>query len=123
MLRTGTLKHNAIIMQSQKKKNLDSHSSQNLSSQGLSLSTFSWGVWVAICGSISILAGCLCGFLAQNYIQNPFLGMFSLGFFFGFVLVGMIFMFVFAAKMSNENAKKKKEKEQKKIGESHDTAL
>jgi predicted membrane protein len=92
----------------------------------ISLATFSWGVWVAICGGLSVLAGCLCGFLAQKYIQNSFLGMFSLGFFFGFVLVGMIFMFIFAAMMSTENAKKqqeKKEKEKKKSGESHDTTV
>jgi uncharacterized membrane protein len=86
----------------------------------LSVSSYPWGVWVAICTILSVLAGCLCGFLAQKYIQNPFLGMFSLGFFFGFVLVGMTLMFIFAAKMTTDKenkAKQNKKKKEEKIGE------
>jgi uncharacterized membrane protein len=76
--------------------------------------TFPWGIWVLICGTIAVIAGCICGYLAQTYIQNPFLGLFSLGFFFGFVLVGMILMFIFAAKMGEERRKREQGPEKSK---------
>jgi ABC-type sugar transport system permease subunit len=78
------------------------------SKKKLSLSSYPWGVWVVICTTLSVSVGLLCGFLFQRYIQDPFLGLFSLGFFFGFVMVGMICMFIFAAMMGRERTERER---------------